>query len=186
MRRSMVMRNIGEKLKRMRVQRNLTQEELAARCELSKGFISQLERDLTSPSIATLVDILECLGSNLKEFFGDSADNKVIFKADDMFEKENDGADVIVRWLVPNAQKNMMEPIEIILQPGGRSEMEDPHEGEEFGYVLRGEITLHIGQAQHRAAKGESFYFRPAAEHFIENTGKKAAAVIWVATPPTF
>lgn len=180
------MKNIGEKLRRMRIQKNLTQEELADRCELSKGFISQLERDLTSPSIATLVDILECLGSNLKEFFGDTAEQKVIFKADDMFEKESGSADMLVRWLVPNAQKNMMEPIEVILKPGGRSELDNPHEGEEFGYVVRGEITLHIGRTQYVAMKGESFYFRPAAEHFIENTGKKPAAVIWVATPPTF
>ena len=55
--------NIGEKLKELRTQRNLTQEELADRCELSKGFISQVERDLASPSIATLTDLLECLGS---------------------------------------------------------------------------------------------------------------------------
>ena len=47
---------IGSKLKELRIAKNLTQEELADRAELSKGFISQLERDLTSPSIATLVD----------------------------------------------------------------------------------------------------------------------------------
>ncbi|MDD5959531.1 MAG: helix-turn-helix transcriptional regulator, partial [Methanobrevibacter wolinii] len=59
---------IGDKIKRMRIEKGLTQEELANRCELSKGFISQLENDLTSPSIATLIDILEILGTNLKEF----------------------------------------------------------------------------------------------------------------------
>ena len=52
---------IGSKLKELRVLKGLTQEELADRAELSKGFISQLERDLTSPSIATLMDILQCL-----------------------------------------------------------------------------------------------------------------------------
>ena len=60
---------IGLKLKELRMAKGLTQEELANRAELSKGFISQLERDLTSPSIATLVDILQCLGTNLKDFF---------------------------------------------------------------------------------------------------------------------
>lgn len=60
--------NIGEKIKRLRKKNGLTQEELADRCELTKGFISQIERDLTSPSIATLVDILESLGTNLQEF----------------------------------------------------------------------------------------------------------------------
>ena len=63
------MLEIGEKIKRRRVSLGLTQEELAARVELSKGFISQVERDLTSPSIATLTDILSALGSNLAEFF---------------------------------------------------------------------------------------------------------------------
>ncbi len=57
--------NIGPKIKELRVMKGLTQEELADRSELSKGFISQLERDLTSPSIATLVDILNSLASTL-------------------------------------------------------------------------------------------------------------------------
>ena len=59
--------NIGGKIKELRVAKNLTQEELADRTELSKGFISQLERDLTSPSIATLMDILQALGTDLKD-----------------------------------------------------------------------------------------------------------------------
>ena len=62
---------IGSKIKRLRVRLGLTQEELAARTELTKGFISQLERDITSPSIATLMDILEALGTNVSEFFSD-------------------------------------------------------------------------------------------------------------------
>ena len=68
---------IGDKIKRMRIEKGLTQEELANRCELSKGFISQVENDLTSPSIATLIDILEILGTNLKEFFSDDKDEKI-------------------------------------------------------------------------------------------------------------
>ena len=71
---------IGSKIKELRVLKGLTQEELADRAELSKGFISQLERDLTSPSIATLVDILQCLGTDLKTFFDDTEDDRVVFK----------------------------------------------------------------------------------------------------------
>ena len=65
---------IGSKLKELRVLKGLTQEELADRAELSKGFISQLERDLTSPSIATLMDILQCLGTTIGEFFNETPD----------------------------------------------------------------------------------------------------------------
>ena len=62
--------DIGNRLKELRVLKGLTQEELADRSELSKGFISQLERNLTSPSIATLMDILQCLGTTIGVFYG--------------------------------------------------------------------------------------------------------------------
>ena len=125
--------NIGEKLKELRIQRNLTQEELADRCELSKGFISQVERDLASPSIATLTDMLECLGSSLKEFFSDDSAEKVVYAPQDMFEKEEE--DKKITWLVPDAQRNSMEPILLELQPGARSNELPPLESEEFGYA---------------------------------------------------
>jgi len=63
---------IGAKIRQLRIANQMTQEELADRAELSKGFISQIENDLTSPSINTLVDILQCLGTDLKTFFSDS------------------------------------------------------------------------------------------------------------------
>ena len=109
--------DIGEKIKRRRIRLGLTQEELAARTELSKGFISQLERNLNSPSIATLMDILEALGTDLSEFFAAKEEEKVIFTREDVFEKENE-AGYTVSWLVPNAQKNALEPILLRLQGG--------------------------------------------------------------------
>lgn len=177
---------IGEKIKRLRMKNGLTQQELANRCELSKGFISQVERDLTSPSIATLVDILECLGTNLKDFFNDTDDEKIIFKKEDIFIQEDEKLGYHIQWIIPNAQKNHMEPIIITLNPGGRSEKDDPHDGEEFGYVLLGSIYLHLGNRKFRAKKGESFYFRPNAVHYISNETKKRAVVLWVSTPPSF
>ena len=124
---------IGTKIKDLRIQKGLTQEELADRCELSKGFISQLERDLTSPSIATLLDILTCLGTDLKDFFNDSEDNQIAFKEADYFEKIDEELHNKIEWIIPNAQKNMMEPIRLSLSPGGSTYPDNPHEGEEFG-----------------------------------------------------
>lgn len=97
--------NIGEKIKLMRIKKNLTQEELADRCELTKGFISQLERDLTSPSIATLIDILEGLGTNLKDFFNDEHEEQIVFRKEDAFEMINDELKYNLQWIIPNAQK---------------------------------------------------------------------------------
>ena len=78
---------IGKKIKDLRIAKGLTQEELADRSELSKGFISQLERDLTSPSIATLTDILQVLGSSLNEFFYEAPEEQIVFRAEDYFVK---------------------------------------------------------------------------------------------------
>ena len=178
---------IGSKIKRLRVRLGLTQEELAARTELTKGFISQLERDITSPSIATLMDILETLGTNVSEFFSDRVDDGImVYSAEDMFIKEDEEAGVSIRWLVTNAQKNAMEPILVTLAPGASTEQQDPHEGEEFGYVLCGTVSLVCGEQKHKVRRGAAFYFRPNGVHYLTNSGKTETKVLWVSTPPSF
>lgn len=109
---------IGKKIRELRMRKGLTQEELANRSELSKGFISQLENDVTSPSIATLVDVLTCLGTDLKTFFGEEQDNQIVFCEEDYFVKTDEAQGNEIAWIVPNAQKNRMEPIRLTLQSG--------------------------------------------------------------------
>ena len=176
---------IGAKLKELRVQKSLTQEELADRTELSKGFISQLERDLTSPSIATLMDILQVLGTDLKDFFNEEPEEQIVFHESDYFEKEDEEYRNRMEWIIPNAQKNIMEPVRLTLAPGGSTYPDNPHEGEEFGYVLSGSITIHIGKRNYRAKKGDSFYFTPKSTHSI-TAGSKGAVLIWVSSRPSF
>ena len=92
--------DIGNKLKELRVLKGLTQEELADRSELSKGFISQLERNLTSPSITTLMDILQCLGTSIGEFFNEAPDEQIGFGKQDYFVKEDTGSkDAVIIWV---------------------------------------------------------------------------------------
>ena len=176
----------GDKIKQLRIKMNLTQDELAARCELSKGFISQVERDLTSPSIATLVNILGSLGTDLKNFFNDTEDKKIVFNKDDVFKRENEDDGNSITWLIPNAQKNGMEPIMITVNPGGRSEERNPHEGEVFGHVLSGSVVLRLGAAKHKVRKSESFYYKADSPYWLENQSKIPAVVLWVSSPPNF
>lgn len=178
---------IGNKLKELRIQKGLTQEELADRCELSKGFISQLERDLTSPSIATLVDILQCLGTDLQEFFHENPqEEQIVFKDTDYFEKVDEELGNTIEWIIPNAQKNIMEPIRLTLKPGGSTYPDNPHEGEEFGYIISGSVTITMGKKKVRAKKGESFYFIPNTTHYITANNKTGAVILWVSSPPSF
>jgi len=178
--------DIGAKIKSIRLQRGLTQEELASRCELTKGYISQLENDLASPSIATLIDILNVLGVSLQTFFAEQKEEKIVFGKNDYFESKNgDGINI---WLVPNSQKNEMEPIILILPENGESEERTPFEGEEFGYVLEGRIAIDCAEGKfvYKAKKGESFYIDGKYGHVIKNIGKTEAKLIWVTTPSNF
>ncbi len=178
--------NIGEKIKFLRQAANLTQEELADRCELSKGFISQLERNMTSPSIATLRDILESLGTSLPSFFQETADEKLVFSEDDYAVKTDSETGSTICWLIPNAQKNEMEPILVTLAPGGSTYPDNPHEGEEFGYVLEGAILIRIGSRTLRARKGDSFLIHPNEPHALINNSKRTAKILWISSPPSF
>lgn len=175
---------IGQRIKQLRVMKGLTQEELADRAELSKGFISQVERDLTSPSIATLMDILQCLGVSVSEFFTEEPEEQIVFTKEDYFVKKDEENKNTIEWIVPNAQKNQMEPILLKLEPGGSTDPDNPHEGEEFGYVLNGAVTIHLGNKVYRAKKGETFYYVSGKQHYL--TSKVGATVLWISSPPTF
>ncbi len=175
---------LGARIKEMRLAKNLTQEELADRCELTKGYISQLENDLTSPSITTLVDLLNALGSSLGEFFREETAQKVVFSEEEYIDKQSDG--MTLCWVIPNAQKNMMEPVLVTLEKGESVPADFPHEGEEFGYVLEGRVAVVLDGKRYPAKKGESFYYAAAKEHAVINIGKGRARFLWISTPPNF
>ncbi len=178
--------DIGHRIKELRMLNGLTQQELADRLELSKGFISQLERNLTSPSIGTLLDVIQILGTTPAEFFADDEPAQIVFKHEDYFEKENPQHGSLIEWLVPDAQKDSMEPVRLTLKPGGSSEVYLPHEGEEFGYILKGSVRIYYGTKTYNVKQGESFYLKSGKKHHIVNNGKGDAIFIWVTTPPSF
>ena len=178
--------DVGKKLRALRLGNNLTQEELASRLELTKGYISQLENNKTSPSMSTLFNILEVLGTDVHAFFSKESDVVVTFKQSDFYEKEDTALKHMIYWIVPNAVKYEMEPIMIVLQPGGDSFKDEPHPGEEFGYVLEGQVTLVLNKKKHTVKKGETFYYLANQPHYLTNLSQHPCKVLWISTPPTF
>lgn len=176
---------IGKKIRQLRTMYNLTQEELANRLEITKGYISQLENDLTEPSVSTLEDIVLALGTNLSDFFkDDNSREKIVFRKNDYFVKENPGFNIT--WLITNSQKNEMEPILVSILPNSQTDLDYPHEGQEFGYVLEGEVLLCIDNNRYQLKKGESFYFDSIKNHYLKNVKDKVCKIIWVTSPPNF
>lgn len=175
---------IGDKIKRLRIQNDLTLADLASRCELTKGFLSQVENNITSPSIATLEDILEALSVSVSEFFQDEKEVKQVFQEKDFFIDKNDNYEV--QWIVPDAQGRDMEPIKITIYPKKSSQIISPHHGEEFGYVLDGQLEIIYGKKKLFVNKGETFYIKGNRTHQLVNNTEQIIQLIWVANPPIF
>ena len=176
--------NIGARVRQLRLRNGLTLNELSSRCELTKGFLSQVENNMTSPSIATLNDILEALGTTPAEFFKTPGTSGTVFGTEDFFEDVKD--EYVLRWIVPDAQKRQMEPLLIELNEGGKSFVMEPHEGEEFGYVLQGRIKIIFKNKAEVVERGETFYVDGNVEYHLLNIAKSKSKILWVSTPPSF
>lgn len=176
--------DLGKRIKELRLQNDLTLEDLASRSELTKGFLSQLERNLTSPSISTLEDILEALGTNLSDFFREDKEEQIVFTTKDFFVDKKE--EYQIEWIVPNAQKNEMEPILLTLEPRGSSHEMLSHQGEEFGYVLKGNVTLVRDNKKYKLRAKDTFYINGKKSHYLYNHGNSEALILWITTPPMF
>ena len=91
---------------------------------------------------------------------------------------------IVVNHTEPDHTGSMKRLLE--LAPGGKSPVLPPLESEEFGFVLRGQVTLVAGKRSYTVKKGDSFCLRPSAAHYLENVSARPAAVLWVSTPPSF
>ncbi|MBE6126110.1 MAG: helix-turn-helix domain-containing protein [Erysipelotrichaceae bacterium] len=178
--------DLGKRVKQLRVKNGLTLEELASRTELTKSFLSQLERNLTTPSIPTLENIVEVLGVSLGEFFQEERSVQRTFTEQDYFEDEKEL--MKITYLVPNRQQNDMEPLLLTIEPEGMSRTVLPHDGEEMGYILQGKIVLKdlTNNTSNTLKKGETFYIKGDFRHCLVNEGNSVAKVLWVSTPPAF
>src|SRR5512144_972786 len=132
---------IGERIRSLRQLSNLTQEELAERANLTKGFISQIEHDLTSISLDSLVQILEAVDENISDFFREASEEKIVYRGKDRVAIEKEKIEKF-ELLVPGSTNRRLEPILLTLRKGQATPAEKPHEGEEFGLVLRGRVNL--------------------------------------------
>jgi len=174
---------VGQKIKSLRLASDLTQEELANRARLTKGFISQLENEQSSVQIDSLADILEALGISLTDFFREESAESVVFGPSERVQVDGTGASLF-ELLVPGSTHNLMDPIVVKLNPGEKLPRKGPHPGEQFGYVLKGTATLKLAGEEHRVQAKRCFYFESSQSYQISNKTGKEMSLLWVMTPP--
>ena len=174
---------IGKRLKELRLANELTQDELALRAGLTKGFISLLERDKSSVSLDALSEVLKVLGSDLASFFSAAARPALVYGKRDRVLVEDLGVKKC-ELLVPGSTTMTMDPYLVTLEVGETMGPEPSHSGEEFGYVIRGRVTVKIGMSSSVAGAGSCFLYKAQHDHSIANSGTGPALVLLVTCPP--
>jgi DNA-binding transcriptional MerR regulator/uncharacterized RmlC-like cupin family protein len=174
---------IGSHLRKLRGKRRLSLAQVARSVGISVGFLSALERSQMSGSVGTLRKLARFYKTNILDFFDatEASSRQVRPEQRKVLEA---GPGVCMELL---AWGNMvMEPHLFRLAPQAGSGDSYTHEGEEFLYVLRGELAITLEKEEYRLKAGDSFYFESATPHHWKNPGRAETWVLWVNTPPTF
>lgn len=177
-------RRIGERLRKLRLARGASLAQVARACGFSVGFLSSLERGQTSASVATLHKLARFHRINILDLFNASGSNPHLVRPGERKLLEA-GPGVQMELLAWG--KTVMEPHLFRIAPGAGSGERYAHEGEEFLYVLRGQMEISLdGGGTIRLRPGDSFYFESSTPHRWSNPGRRETWVVWVNTPPTF
>lgn len=174
---------IGAHLRHLRSGRKLSLAQVADAVGVSVGFLSALERSQMSGSVGTLRKLARFYKTNILDFFEANGNNsRRVRPADRKVLEAGPGVKMeLLAW-----GNTVMEPHLFRIAPEAGSGEAYSHEGEEFIYVLRGDLEIVVDNEQFRLTPGDSFYFESSTSHRWRNPGAKETWVLWVNTPPTF
>ena len=174
---------IGAHLRQLRAKRALSLAQVARAVGISVGFLSALERSQMSGSVGTLRKLARFYKTNILDFFdATGASSRQVRPEQRKVLEAGPGVQMeLLAW-----GNTVMEPHLFRVAPKAGSGDSYTHEGEEFLYVLRGELAITLEKEEYRLKAGDSFYFESATQHHWKNPGRAETWVLWVNTPPTF
>lgn len=182
--------DIGQRLKQIRMERGLSQRELATRAGLTNGTISLIETDKTSPSVASLKSLLDAIPISMAEFFGAIEEQdtpKVFYRADEFTELAPDGPNQVSLRQLGNARKHTLQVLHETYPPGSDTGPEFlAHDGEEAGIVTLGQIELTVGDMVGLLNCGDGYLFDSRLPHRFRNVSDSPCEIVSALTPPVF
>lgn len=181
--------DIGSKVKELRTNAKLTLRELSEKTNLSTGFLSQLERGLTSIATDSLQDIAAALNVDVSYFFSKpSVKSGAVIRSYEKEVMKIDSSMYISYLFSSDATDKQMMPRIIDILPCNTSEQLDQyrHEGEEFIYVLEGTLTLFIEDETHVLYPGDGAHYNSMKMHNYANYTNKMVRIIEVSIPNYF
>jgi len=180
--------NIGEKIKELRKEKGLSIAELANRSELSQGLISQIERNMVTPSIVSLWKIAQSLQVSVGYFFDEEPKDitNPVVKKNQRKRITASNNNAIYELLSPDLNRKI-EFLYITIKPGDYSTKDFVvHEGEECGIVIKGKLMVKMKDREYILEEGDSIYFDSTIPHKYINIGDEVCESIWAMTPPSF
>jgi len=161
--------NVGDRIKRLRINQKRTLQEVADNCGMSKGMISKIENNRTVPSMAALVKIAQSLGTNISNLLEQETQAKTIvttFKeAEEKMVLTEKGYSIFP--YASNFHEKQMQPFLFTAKKGQVLPHQLSHEGEEFVFVIEGEMKMQVGEVEYILKKGDSLYFSSLQKHGI-------------------
>lgn len=210
-------RLVGHHLRRFRKEQGLSLRGLSSRSGLSIGFLSQLERGLTSIGLTTLRDLAVTLGRDITEFFDEtSLDDRAdidgtgdVISTTETVQRKTESpvtqeryftltrssgeqsrsyisGERTYRMLSKRAPGLVLEPMLVEIAPGGVMPELEVHGGEEFAYVIRGELVYVVEGTAHRLSVGDSLHLKSSIPHSLHNDTDDVTLVVSVVTPRLF
>lgn len=191
------LRTIGAAIRSRRQELNMSLRELSKQSGLSIGFLSLVERGRSSPALTSLSNVAKALGVELSSFFpaeeeeqNEAEETKQRVSPLPYVNRANDAAKLsiilsqrIYKMLSPRIPGLVLEPIFVTVQPGDTIDEPYSHEGEEFAYVLSGELVFIVDGVEYRLGPGDSIHFRSTVSHTMRNDTDEPVQAIWVLTP---
>jgi transcriptional regulator with XRE-family HTH domain len=180
--------DLGSTIRRLREERNLSLKEVAIRSDLTPSFLSQVERNLTSPSVASLRKVAQAFGVPLTALFQGPT------TPEDHVVRRNERRQLIHpkrQWrdylLTPNLTGKLQVILSVIEPGGGSGDEAYAHDSdEECVVILRGRLEFWVGSDWYLLEEGDSIVFESRIPHRNSNPGPDQAEVLWITTPPSY
>lgn len=175
---------LGMQLKALREEKGYTLKQTAELSGLSIGFISQVERGQTDPSLSSLKKLASTLGVKLGDLFSQDRAAHILVKRGEGKILHIDP--LVYCELLATSLNKTMEPMIKFVEPGGESGTVDPHAGEEFIWIISGTLQVDLGETRCILCAGDSVYFQANQAHAWKNTGDTTCQALWIMTPPCY
>ena len=176
---------LGKKLRKRRRAMDMTLQQVSERVGLSIGFLSQIERGASTPSLSSLCNIAEALGTNVDAFVKAPRQSGSVSRTGERESFSLGDARRTYELLGAGFADANLHPTLVRRPPGHVSEIMH-NEGEDFVYVLEGCVLLEVNGERHILNKGDSMHFQSHLPHRSATLGSETTLELWVRTQPLF